>query len=226
MKARSSTLLEARYPNPRVFNALRAKWADALARQTTDLLWRAYDTLVKEVLTQVSQSQADEDLERTLTMLLEPRIHRLMTGSEPFYVQHGTYEEETRQPPPAQPPMYDIAFILNANPRFIWPAEAKILPTDKAVGNYVTEIRSNFLTCRYSPFSSQAAMLGYLKSGSSGNALNAISKGLRRPLRNEKGLAQSFSTHLRKIPAGKNYPKRFRCHHLIFSLTETPRTRA
>ncbi|MHC5833845.1 MAG: hypothetical protein ACYT04_000000102060, partial [Nostoc sp.] len=84
---------------------------------------------------------------------------------EPFDVQHEVYEFESRQSAKAQPPQYDIAFILRANDTIIWPLEAKVLISDGAVAEYIKEINGNFLTCRYAPFSSEGGMLGYLFFG-------------------------------------------------------------
>jgi len=184
-------------------------------------VWKGYDAFRGEVLSGVGSSQADEDLERNITQLLEPKIHEQMSGYEPFYVQHEPYERETRVAPPAQPPKYDIAFVLRCNPRVMWPLEAKVLKTDGSVGKYVNEVKKNFLTCRYSPFSSEAAMLGYLLSGYCETAFNNIA---------EKGAWElaahahfpdrehRTSDHKREVPEGKLYPVEFRCHHLLLQL--------
>ena len=57
------------------------------------------------------------DLERSITQLLEPRIHAAMTGDEPFYVQHDSFEHETMARSPAQPPAYDLAFVWRTEER-------------------------------------------------------------------------------------------------------------
>jgi hypothetical protein len=62
-------------------------------------------------------------------------------------------EFETSYSDQAQPPSYDIAFILRVNERIILPLEAKVLPTERAIAKYIKEITGNYLTCRYAPFS-------------------------------------------------------------------------
>ena len=184
-------------------------------------MWKAYDRFCAEDLAQVACSQEDEDLERDITQLLEPKMHEVMTGLEPFYVQHEHYEHESRKTAPAQPPQYDIAFVLRSDQRVMWPLEAKVLRTDASVAEYVKEIQLNFLTCRYSPFSNEAAMLGYLLVGSSEITFANIAKkgkwGLSAhnhfPKRNHR-----TSDHERKVPEGKPYPIHFRCHHLLLQL--------
>ena len=175
-----------------------------------------------EVFEQIDPRQADDELERSITQLLEPQIRRTMTGDEPFYVQHGPYENETRRPPPAQPPQYDIAFVLSANPRIMWPLEAKVLRTDKTIALYVTDIVDEFLTCRYAPFSSEAAMLGYLFTGNPGHVFTNIAEKLKCTLYDHSSFPKrqhKTSKHMRTVPADKAYPQEFRCHHLIMMIT-------
>jgi len=187
-------------------------------------VWQGYDTLRDGVLEEVDVSEADEDLERTVTQLLEPRIRLAMSGDEPFDIQHGSYEEESRQPAPAQPPEYDIAFVLRANPRIMWPLEAKVIRSKGNVAPYVREIKDNYLTCRYAPFSREGAMLGYLLVADTGAVFKSIAESVPCTLKSVssfKSRAHKFSSHSRTVPAGKNYPARFKCHHLLMVLTTT-----
>src|ERR1039457_4224810 len=116
----------------------------------------------------------DRDLERSITQLLEPRIRDAMTGDEPYYIQHGSFERETMAPPPAQPPAYDLAFVLRADERIMWPLEEKGLETPGTLAEYEREVREQYLTCRYAPFTASGAMLGYLLSGMATDALARI----------------------------------------------------
>jgi hypothetical protein len=215
------TYSERRWPNTPEFNTVLRDLKQAGSTRLLTIVWKAYDRFCAEDLAQIDCSQEDEDLERNITQLLEPKMHKVMTGLEPFYVQHGPYEHESRKVAPAQPPQYDIAFVLYDNPRIMWPLEAKVLRTDSGMAEYVKEIQLNFLTCRYSPFSNEAAMLGYLLVGSSEIAFaNIAKKGKWElsahnhfPKRNHR-----TSDHKRKVPEGKPYPIHFRCHHLLLQL--------
>jgi hypothetical protein len=184
-------------------------------------VWEGYDRLVAEVISQVDAQQADDSLETNVTQLLEPLIRRSMSqagGYLPYDVQHNRFEFATRLDAPAQAPGYDIAFFLIANPRVMWPLEAKVLRTDRAVGAYVGEVTGNFLTCRYAPFSNEAAMLAYLVSGLPQHALHHISESLRCTLTPHPDFPDrdhATSDHRRAVPTGKPYPEAFRCHHLI-----------
>lgn len=176
-------------------------------------VWKAYDQMRRD-----DPTIDGRDLERSITQLLEPRIHRAMSGDEPFYVQHGTFERETMKAPPAQPPQYDIAFVFNADELIMWPMEAKVLETAGTIVDYVDDVRDQFLTCRYAPFSSEGAMLGYLLSGTPADAFHNISKKMPCDLEDHSNFRerpQQLSSHKRNVPNGKAYPLMFRCHHLI-----------
>ncbi len=122
------------------------------------------------------------------------------------------------QPPPAQPPQYDIAFVFRADFRVIWPVEAKVLETPGTLAAYLSDVNEQFLTCRYAPFSRSGAMLGYLLNGEAVDAFSGISTHLGCELEILKNFADRpsrFSTHMRSVPSGKAYPADFPRHHLI-----------
>ena len=215
------TYSERRWPDTPEFNSVLCSWKAAGSIILLELVWKGYDRFCAETLSQVDCSKDDDDLERDITQLLEPKIREVMTGYEPFFVQHSPYERESRLGGSAQPPQYDIAFTLHCNPRVMWPLEAKVLRTSGSVADYINEIKSNFLTCRYSPFSNEAAMLGYLLSGDS-NAVfrNIVDKGSWKlsPHAHFPNRDHRTSEHERKIPKGKSYPIQFRCHHIVLLL--------
>lgn len=147
-----------------------------------------------------------------------------MPADSPFYVQHGPHEFETAKSPPAQPPLPDVGFVLRANERIMFPLEAKTLRTDTAVDAYVTEIRENFLTCRYAPFSSEGGMLGYLVAGDPAEAFASIASRVLCKLTPHPDFPDrnhQTSAHVRTVPSGKDYPSEFRCHHLLLVLAGT-----
>ena len=219
--AARQTYSERRWPNTPEFNSVLRELKQAGSTVLLTIVWQAYDKFCAEELAQVDCSQEDQDLERSITQLLEPKMQEVMTGFEPFYVQNGPYEHESRKTSPAQPPQYDIAFILRNNPRVMWPLEAKVLRTDGYVAEYIRAIRSNFLTCRYSPFSDEAAMLGYLLAGHSEVAFANIAKKGKWKLTAHAHFPRRdhrTSDHEREVPESKPYPMHFRCHHLLLQL--------
>jgi len=218
---RRKTLTELRYPDPPNLKAIE-QWGSDLTVKMFQHLWQAYDLLRSEVFAQIDPKKAEDDLERDITMSLERRIRRVMTGDEPYTVQHGPYEEESRKPSPAQPPQYDIAFVMNADERVMWPAEAKVLKSDTipALAEYVAEIRTQYLTARYAPFTGEGAVLGYLFSGSENVAFQSIETSLPCTLRHHPAFLDrhhKLSDHEREIPS-ERYPGSFRCHHLMMKM--------
>jgi len=199
-------------PDPS-FSALACAWMQDPTHWLLGFIWTAYDNMC------LTLPLIDtRDLERSITQLLEPRIDDAMTGFEPFYIQHGSFERETMAPAPAQPPAYDLAFVLRADERVMWPLEAKVLQTPNSLADYERDVREQFLTCRYAPFSGSGAMLGYLLSGSSADALQniALKLGCRvDAVPSFSTRAHGISNHRRTVPVGKKYPADFGCHHLV-----------
>jgi hypothetical protein len=200
-------------PADQNFVILAQVWMQNPTEALLGFIWSAYARM------RADKPQIDpRDLERSITQLLEPRVQSSMTGFEPFYIQHGSFERETMLPPPAQPPEYDLAFILRANERIMWPIEAKVLETPNAVASYVSDVTEQFLTCRYAPFSSSGAMLGYLLKGSADDAFVTIAQKpscALDPVPEHAETKSRVSNHSRKVPAGKAYPAAFSCYHLI-----------
>lgn len=176
-------------------------------------VWAAYDEMKSN-----PPYVDSRDLERSITQLLEPRINNAMTGDEPYYIQHGPFERETMAAPPAQPPAYDLAFVLRADERVMWPLEAKVLETPATLTEYEREVREQYLTCRYAPFTAWGAMLGYLLTGAAADALTGIAGKLNVTLDQVREFSERphrLSTHQRIVPIGKSYAAIFECHHLI-----------
>ena len=205
------------------FVAVATSWMNDLGRQFLSFLWLGYDRMRAEL-----PKVDGRDLERSITQLLEPRVRDAMSGDEPFYVQHGPFERETMKKPPAQPPEYDLAFVFRADERVMWPIEAKVLETPKDIASYVRDMREEFLSCRYGPFANSGAMVGYLLLGNSGDVFNAIEKqfgcSLQR-ISEHPGRPNRVFHHLRRVPAGKAYPVKFDCYHLVLEYFELSRSR-
>jgi hypothetical protein len=224
---RPRTLLDLRWPDTEEYNKLWRTWSEDAIDRMLAAVWCGYDTLVTEVLIQVDTTEADEERERTITQLLEPRIRRHLSGDEPYDIQHGPYEYATRQPAPAQPPQYDIAFVLHRNPKVMWPLEAKCLRSDGAVADYVGEVRDNFLTGRYAPYASSGAMLGYLLHGSPERTFNNIEQAIACQLLPHPTFStrqHRISDHSRNLARADFVSGPFRCHHLIMEVRRSTQT--
>jgi hypothetical protein len=105
----------------------------------------------------------------------------------------------------------------------MWPIEAKVLDTAGQVSEYINEIHGNFLTCRYAPFSSEAAMLAYLVSGNINQLFANLEARIQCTLSPHPRFADrphKVSSHTRHVPAGKPYPAQLSLHHLVLRLNE------
>jgi hypothetical protein len=217
------TISESRFPDTPDFVNLINGWKPDGVSALLDFIWKGYDLCYQEILSQVDVSQADDQLERELTQLLDGYIRKSMgkDGMHPFFIQLESYEMELRGT--HRPKQYDLAFVWFANPRIKYPLEAKVLRSDRTVTEYVNEITGNYLTCKYSPFSSEAGMLGYLLSGSPKTAFRNIEAAVPCVLSDPPYSSRSehkVSDHNRIIPTDKKYPAKFRCHHLLLRLAK------
>jgi hypothetical protein len=192
--------------------------------QMLGYVWAGYAKMMSE------NPQVDpRDLERSITQLLAVRVRDLMGGHEPYYFEHGPHERETMLASPAQPPVYDLAFVFRADERVMWPLEAKVLETPNKISHYINDVKAEFLTCRYAPFSSGGAMLGYLLTGTPTAALDALEQKLGVSFTTVHGFPSDkhrSSDHLRSVPFGKRYPAAFTCHHMILEYLTLTRASA
>jgi hypothetical protein len=211
-------------PADAAFIALATRWAGNVENDLLEWIWAGFERLRGS-----SPVFDGRDLERSITQLLTAAIDDVVPGEAPYYVQHSPFERETMLPAPAQPPAYDLAFVLRADPRVMWPAEAKILNSPRALADYLADIRDQFLTCRYAPFVASGTMLGYLLDGSEQETLTNIAARLGIAFEDvaSGSLARSHrsSVHDRTVPTGKSYPTPFRCHHIIFGFHGLERER-
>ncbi len=220
MSSRRPTLAEQRYPQTPEFQSAATAIISSALEGISKAVWAGYDILKAEVFDQIEQLEPGDEGERSVTQLLAPRISRSLSGFEPFYCMPGVKEMESRVDAPAQAPEYDIAFVLRENERICWPLEAKILATDATLAPYLSDIASQFLTCRYAPFSAGGGMIAYLMAGEPDTFLTNVAARLGLPLAQAAtSVARPHRTsmHSRTVPTGKNYPAQFTCHHFVMS---------
>ena len=214
------TPFDLQWPEIAEYVGLARNWSEDAIERMLRAVWDGYDVLVTD-LAQINMTEAEAELERTITQLLEPCIRQCLSGDEPYYIQHGPYEYATRQPAPAQPPQYDMAFVLYQNGRVMWPLEAKALRNDNTVADYVKAVNNEFLTGRYAPYASSAAMLGYLLHGSPARAFKNIEAALActlYPLGSFSTRHHRISNHSRKPTRLRFSSGPFQCHHLMMAL--------
>lgn len=221
-KNKGKTPYNLRWPKTPEFSQVASKYAANAIDLMLEKVWQGYQLLVDDFLSRIDITLADEELERTITQTLEPHVRDCLSGDETYDVQHGRFEPETRAPAPAQPPEYDIAFFLKSNGRIMWPLEAKVMRSPASVAPYVNDIKNEFLTGRYAPFSCSAAMLGYLLTGNASDTPGNIGKRLGATLHPHPTLHPRYehqiSGHYRSLSNAAWASGGFECHHLIMPM--------
>ncbi len=216
------TLFERISPKNATLTAFAEILTAAALSKLLFCFWKACDDLLNGHLkTAGGASTEDKSLDRSLNALLDPLVHDNMPESSPFYFQHEPPEMENLLTDKARPPTPDFGFRLRADPAKMWPIEAKVLSTDRDLGEYIYEIKSNFLSCRYGPFSPGGAMLGYLINGKPSKVFANIEKRLDCTLHSHPDFparTHKTSDHQRSVPENKPYLKDFHCHHLILGV--------
>jgi hypothetical protein len=219
------TISESVFSDKYDFVELAKTWRSDAITVLLNLVWQACDVYQYDVLSRVDLSQVNDQLERDITQGLSIEIDRVKSGDVPFTIRTEWFEMEGREPSPARPKQYDLAFIWSKPPnvRIVWPIEAKILSSDGSISEYVKEITNNYLTCRYAPFSSEGGMLGYLLKGDCAKVFRNIEKAISCQLTHYPAFQErehKTSDHQRIVPPNKSYPIKFRCHHLVLQLTK------
>lgn len=211
-------------PRRRLFDRI---WPNTIACRLTDLLsqqmlaqtWKAYDVLGSNLQQYgVSVEKDDEDLERQICSLLETRLQRLQTGKEPFSVKHEPYEFATKKEPPARSPQPDIGFVLWKDENIMFPLEGKVVRNFSGLGAYANEVSTNFIGCRYAPYTGEGAMLGFLVGPKPEEIFVEIESRLSCTLHSHMHFPvrpHRYSDHERQIPFGKPFISEVRCHHLL-----------
>ena len=85
MVRKGLTIPELRWPSTPEFSLLADAWNKDASIILLEYVWQAYDLLQKEILTLIDCDGADEELERSITQLLEPlTLQRNLTMNTQF----------------------------------------------------------------------------------------------------------------------------------------------
>lgn len=227
MSRRITTIYDYAFPNSPEWNAIVDAWPEAVVEEMLTLVWEGFDQMKSKILSKVDFTQPLHQLERTLTDAHATAITLLWkanrTGFESFLPKHEAWEPSRIASPSAMPPSYDIGFENVNDPRLRWPVEAKVLARSTDVLRYLSDLRQKYLSGTGAPFSTDAALLGYLVTGQVGDTLAALQSALGMNLKTFPIFAsrqQRTSEHGRSVPGIHNGdPHIFVCHHLIAPLT-------
>ncbi len=221
---RRAAFREQAWPEDPDFKDVALEWAEAVSERILDWIWRAFDALRTGPITRVDLAKSPEQLERDLTDLHFREVQRLWAGETggiaTLYPDHEIPEYESRKPGPAQPPAYDLGFVLYANPRVIWPVEAKVVQKPSALSTYLNDVRGKFIAGVAAPFVGQAGMIGYLLAGTGREVFSALELQLSQTLKHPSVFASRdhrTTFHARgKSPFGRDLPDLL-LHHLVMN---------
>ena len=210
---RRLTPVQVNYPVPHDFVTLARQWRSDAIEILLQYIWQGFDRLAGEAF---DITDSDENLEDDITFAACCRIQDGMPRLSPFCLIHQPRERERRKKK-GQMPTSDLGFrVRGGNIRSHFTVEAKVIRAEGGVSRYVKEVKDNLLTGRYSTFSSEAVMLGYLLSGSPDATFDAIAASLTSELKMHPGFTsrnQRYSDHNRTV--GNTSTFQFRCHHLL-----------
>jgi hypothetical protein len=219
---RRPTLSEMLWPDDPVDADLPVEWAEDVAVQALGWVWCGYDQLRDKHLSRIDLAQPTEQLERNLTLLHFGEIQEIWAretgGFSSLRPGHEIPELENRISPSAKPPAYDLGFVHTENPRWIWPVEAKVLPTSAALAEYLNDVRGKFVTGIAGPFVSESGMIGYLLQGAPSDVFDKLDKELSQPL---SPVTEFKSRHHRTSRHPRTNVPILRLHHLIMELLKS-----
>lgn len=227
MSRRNFTIYDHAFPSAPEWNAIADAWSCDVVDSMLSLVWEGYDRMKSKILSKVDFSQPLLQLERMLTDAHASEITLLWranhNGFETFLPKHEAWEPSSIAGPSAMPPSYDIGFESVNDPRLRWPVEAKVLMRPADVRRYLDDLKLKYLSGAGAPFSTQAALLGYLVEGHVIDTIAAIQSSLGVNLNPLHSLIQRnhrTSEHSRSVSGihgGATHT--FICHHMIAPLT-------
>jgi hypothetical protein len=204
------TPIQRNCPVPEDFVVLAKRYKPDAINIILGFVWQGFDMLASECF---DVCQEDGHIEDEITYAAYCKIQDISAFS-PFQVISHPPERE-KSATKGSMPESDLGFRLRGgNVRSHFSIEAKVLRTDGDVSKYVKEISDNYLTGRYSTFSSEATMLGYLLQGNPLDTFKAISQSLNCQLETHAAFQtrnHRISSHMRQLCQKTN----FICHHMI-----------
>jgi hypothetical protein len=227
MSRRIPTLHDQIWPDAPEWSAIAEAWSEEAVTQMLTLVWDAFDHMRTKHLGRVDFTLPMAQLERSLTDLHAIEIQLLHrqrgSGFESFIPMHEAGEFSRISHPSAMPPSYDIGFVHVSDYRLRFPVEAKVLDGPTDVKRYLDDLSGKYLTGKGAPYTLEAALLGYLKSGQPPATFVAIESALGQKLRPVSVFSRRghrASRHTRTMTShSQGMPSDFLCHHLIVALS-------
>jgi len=226
MSRRITTIFDHAFPDTPEWNAITEAWPADVVKEMLTLVWEGFDQMKSGLLSRVDFSQPLNQLERTLTDSHATAITLLWKansgGFGSFLPKHEAWEPTGIENPSAMPPSYDIGFENVNDPRLRWPVEAKVLGRPSDVQRYLGDLRVKYLKGVGAPFSTQAALVGYLREGEPVDVILTLQSQPDmdfKPLPLFRKRFHYITEHPRSVPGINNgSAHQFICHHLIAPL--------
>ena len=222
MTTRRPTASEMIWPDSPDDADLATTWAVGISSQVLSWMWRAFDSMRNSLFPRIDFTRDPEQLERDLTRNHFVEIQLLFgtetSGYASFVPVHEWPELETRSSSQAKPPAYDFAFIYPDDRRWAWPAEAKVVTSSSALGEYMKDVNEKFIRGVAAPLVGEGAMIAYLISCDADSVLSGIESRLGQRLQP----VPKFVDRQHKCSShGRENAPNIRLHHLMMVCDST-----
>ena len=157
-------------------------------------------------------------MERALTQWHALNVNQVWAeethGRASFIPIHEMHEFESRKGGNAMPPSNDIGFIHRQNRRWKLPVEAKLVPSSRALTEYLKDVNDKYVAGIAAPLVGECGMVGYILSGETDDVFDALST----VLGHLQALPGPFAARPHRTTVHARDPKpRLRVHHMAMS---------
>lgn len=164
------TLNSLAFPQDVTLGNLPVEWAADVSKRVLEWTWASFDRLKARTLAGIDLTVPIEQLERALTqhhyVELQILISEETDGYCSFVAVHECDEFEKLTSATAKPPSNDIGFMHRTHRRWVWPIEAKVVPTVNTLASYLTDVEK-FKNGLAAPLIGEGAVIAYLLRGTS-----------------------------------------------------------
>ena len=218
--SRRRSLGQILWPHDEQARQIAIEWAKAIVEQALGLVWCGFDHMQQNELSVALELDEDrpEQLERELTQWHAQAVllvwARAGGGYTSFVPGHELHEVASRKGGKAMPPSNDMGFTHRRYKRWILPVEAKVLPSAKALAEYLEDVNLKYVGGVAAPIVGEGGMIGYLLAGSADDVFDGLTARLGQRLRRLERFeerAHRTSSHVRT-----NAPQ-LRIHHMVMS---------
>ena len=216
---RRSSLGEMLWPHDEAARQLAVEWAEAIVEEAMGLVWCAFDHMQQNELGEPLEFDGRPDqLERELTQLHAQSVTIVWaqrSGGFPSFVPGQELREfVSRKGGKAMPPSYDMGFAHLRHKHWILPVEAKVLPSSRALAEYMKDVELKYIGGVKAPMVGECGMIGYLIAGSCDDVFVGLTMRLGQQLLRlepfEKREHRTSSHERAACP-------RLRIHHMVMS---------